>query len=78
VDLDNQQPHLSQSLDTGRGRSSTRPDSVGPFQLGISHQGLRNGEKAKKWSELSTGGKGMLQFLCVDVLAWLIQFFQPL
>ncbi|KAJ3576127.1 hypothetical protein NP233_g627 [Leucocoprinus birnbaumii] len=57
INLDNQQSPLSQSLDTGRTRSSARPESVGPFQLGISQQALRNGEKAKKWSELSTGGK---------------------
>ncbi|KAH0838527.1 TIM21-domain-containing protein [Lanmaoa asiatica] len=36
---------------------SSREDSVGPFQLGISRAALRRGEKAKKWSELSVGGK---------------------
>ncbi|KAF5356024.1 hypothetical protein D9756_004200 [Leucocoprinus leucothites] len=57
VNLDTQRSPLSQSLDTGRSRSSARPESIGPFQLGISQQALRSGEKAKKWSELSTGGK---------------------
>ncbi|KXN83604.1 Mitochondrial import inner membrane translocase subunit tim21 [Leucoagaricus sp. SymC.cos] len=59
VNLGSRAPHLSQSLDTGRSRSSARPDTVGPFQLGISQQALRGGEKVKKWSELSTGGKVM-------------------
>ncbi|KIJ68678.1 hypothetical protein HYDPIDRAFT_173342 [Hydnomerulius pinastri MD-312] len=35
----------------------SREDSVGPFQLGISQGSLKRGEKVKKWSELSTGGK---------------------
>ncbi len=58
VNLNNPTSHLSQSLDTKHQRSSVRPDTVGPFQLGISQQALRSGEKVKKWSELSTGGKG--------------------
>lgn len=58
VNLNNPTSHLSQSLDTKHHRSSVRPDTVGPFQLGISQQALRSGEKVKKWSELSTGGKG--------------------
>lgn len=36
----------------------SKEDSVGPFQLGISQATLRRGERAKKWSELSVGGKG--------------------
>lgn len=38
--------------------SANKDDSVGPFQLGISQAALRRGEKVKKWSELSVGGKG--------------------
>ncbi|KAF9452552.1 hypothetical protein P691DRAFT_804295 [Macrolepiota fuliginosa MF-IS2] len=53
----NSPSHLSQSLDTKHNRSSARPDTVGPFQLGISQQTLRSNEKVKKWSQLSTGGK---------------------
>jgi len=63
----NRQSPLSQSLDTGRSRSSTRSDSesIGPFHLGISQQALHGGEGVKKWSELSTGGKGtFLSLLC--------------
>jgi len=48
---------LSESLDTKR-RSEAKHEHVGPFQLGLSASTLRNGEKVKKWSELSTGGKG--------------------
>ena len=46
---------LSQTLDVKRG--TRREDTVGPFVLGVppSKQGAGN---AKKWSELSTGGKG--------------------
>ncbi|KAG9223090.1 hypothetical protein CCMSSC00406_0000221 [Pleurotus cornucopiae] len=44
---------LSQSLDTGR-RSTSRLESAGPFQLGVSPN---RGQPAKKWSELSAGGK---------------------
>ncbi|KAF9498065.1 hypothetical protein BDN71DRAFT_1443766 [Pleurotus eryngii] len=44
---------LSQSLDTGR-RSTPRLESVGPFQLGVSPN---RDQPAKKWSELSAGGK---------------------
>ncbi|KAF4623509.1 hypothetical protein D9613_001666 [Agrocybe pediades] len=47
---------LSESLDT-RQRADPKHDNVGPFQLGLSPSALRNGEKVKKWSELSTGGK---------------------
>ncbi|KAH7927361.1 hypothetical protein BV22DRAFT_974095, partial [Leucogyrophana mollusca] len=38
-------------------RATQRDDSVGPFQLGLSQASLNRGEKVKKWSELSTGGK---------------------
>ncbi|RDB29657.1 Mitochondrial import inner membrane translocase subunit tim21 [Hypsizygus marmoreus] len=49
---------LSQSLDTRQRAVPTR-DSVGPFQLGLAQSSLKRGEKVKKWSELSTGGKVM-------------------
>lgn len=50
---------LSHSLDTQRpGPSIPTRDTVGPFQLGISADALKQGTKAKKWSELSAGGKG--------------------
>ncbi|KAF9229589.1 hypothetical protein BS17DRAFT_689985 [Gyrodon lividus] len=49
---------LTSALDQKQRTSQlNREDSVGPFQLGISQASLRRGEKAKKWSELSTGGK---------------------
>ena len=48
---------LSHSLDTNR--SEAKHDTVGPFQLGLSQAALRKGEKVPKWSELSTGGKGV-------------------
>ncbi|XP_006454739.1 hypothetical protein AGABI2DRAFT_215207 [Agaricus bisporus var. bisporus H97] len=57
VNLNQQPSYLSHSLDTKHANSSTRHDSVGPFQIGISQQALRSGQKAKKWSELSAGGK---------------------
>ena len=44
---------LSQSLD----RTSRGNRSVGPFPLGISQPYVDHGEKVKKWSELSAGGK---------------------
>ena len=70
VNLDNRQSPLSQSLDTGRSRSSTRSDSesIGPFHLGISQQALHGGEGVKKWSELSTGGKGTFSVYCANVI----------
>ena len=50
---------LTSALDQKQRTSHpSREDSVGPFQLGISQAALRRGEKAKKWSELSVGGKG--------------------
>jgi hypothetical protein len=50
---------LTSALDQKQRSSQlNREDAVGPFQLGISQASLRRGEKAKKWSELSTGGKG--------------------
>jgi len=49
---------LSSALDQKQRTShSSREDSVGPFQLGISQAALKRGEKAKRWSELSVGGK---------------------
>jgi len=50
---------LSHSLDTQRsGPSIPARDTVGPFQLGIPADALKQGEKVKKWSELSARGKG--------------------
>jgi import inner membrane translocase subunit TIM21 len=54
---------LLESLDTKQQRSDHKHDNVGPFQLGLS-QAARKGEPIKKWSELSTGGKGA----CVSFL----------
>ncbi|KAF8140007.1 TIM21-domain-containing protein [Boletus edulis] len=49
---------LSSALDQKQRTShSSRVDSVGPFQLGISQAALKRGEKAKRWSELSVSGK---------------------
>ncbi|KAF8559344.1 hypothetical protein OG21DRAFT_1561708 [Imleria badia] len=50
---------LTSALDQKQRTSfrSSREDSVGPFQLGISQAALKRGEKAKKWSELGVGGK---------------------
>ena len=48
---------LLESLDTRQQRSEPKHDNVGPFQLGLS-QAARKGDPVKKWSELSTGGKG--------------------
>ena len=48
---------LSQSLDQ-RTREARTTDSVGPFPLGISQRYSNHDEKVKKWSELSTSGKG--------------------
>jgi len=68
VNLDNRQSPLSQSpLDTGRSRSPLRPESIGPFSLGISQRALRGGE-GKKWSELSTGGKGSFSVHCPNAV----------
>lgn len=47
---------LSQQFDQRKSSRST--DSVGPFQLGIVQPST---QKVKKWSELSTGGKGAVQ-----------------
>lgn len=57
---------LSQSLDT-KEQLGSKSDSVGPFQLGLSAS-ARSGEKVKKWSELSTGGKGAWSSL----LGWFV------
>ena len=47
---------LSQTLDVKRG--SRRKDTVGPFVLGVSPS-QQSAENVKRWSELSTGGKGV-------------------
>jgi len=47
---------LSQTLDVKRG--SRREDTVGPFILGVSPS-QQSAENVKRWSELSTGGKGV-------------------
>jgi len=46
---------LTSALDQKQ-RGAQRVESVGPFQLGV-QPSIRHGEKVKKWSELSTGGK---------------------
>ncbi|KAG2023853.1 hypothetical protein CC2G_001460 [Coprinopsis cinerea AmutBmut pab1-1] len=50
---------ISQTFDGLGKHTSTdaRHDSVGPFQLGLSQQALRTGQKLPKWSELDTKGK---------------------
>lgn len=47
---------LSQTLDVKRG--TRREDTVGPFILGVPPSQQSSGN-AKKWSELSSGGKGV-------------------
>ena len=47
---------LSQTLDVKRG--SRREDTVGPFILGVPPS-KQSAENVKRWSELSTGGKGV-------------------
>jgi len=47
---------LSQTLDVKRG--SRREDTVGPFVLGVPPS-QQSAENVKRWSELSTGGKGV-------------------
>lgn len=47
---------LSQTLDVKRG--TRREDTVGPFVLGVPPS-QQSAENVKKWSELSTGGKGV-------------------
>lgn len=58
---------LTSALDQKQ-RNSTqgRNDSVGPFALGV-QPSFRQGEKVKKWSELSTGGKGMHHVLSCNI-----------
>lgn len=51
---------LSNALDQKQ-RSARRDDTVGPFQLGLIPPTPRDDVKVKKWSELSTSGKGMWQ-----------------
>jgi hypothetical protein len=48
---------LTNVLDQKAG-STQREDSVGPFQLGLGQPSFGKDEKVRKWSELSTGGKG--------------------
>lgn len=65
---------LSESMDSKqRSRSEPRHDNLGPFQLGLSQSALRKGEPVKKWSELSTGGKGA-QLTCTILNPLLIAF----
>ena len=47
---------LSQTLDVKRG--TRREDTVGPFVLGVPPS-QQSAENVKRWSELSTGGKGV-------------------
>ncbi len=49
-------PLLSHTLDQRAG--ARQRDNVGPFQLGLIPPTPRDGASQKKWSELSTGGKG--------------------
>ena len=56
---------LTSALDQKQ-RGSQRDESVGPFQLGV-QPSFRHGEKVKKWSELSPGGKGMIEFVCLPM-----------
>ncbi|THH18103.1 hypothetical protein EW146_g2830 [Bondarzewia mesenterica] len=51
---------LSRALDQKQ-RAAGKRDSVGPFQLGLAQPRFGE-EKVKKWSELSTGGKGAFDF----------------
>jgi hypothetical protein len=53
---------LNAALDQQQQRGAQRDGSVGPFQLGI-QPSFRQGEKVKKWSELTTTGKGMTEFI---------------
>ena len=66
---------LTSALDQKQ-RGAQRDESVGPFQLDI-QPSIRRGEKVKKWSELSTGGKGMIASaflpICdIDLAAWAV------
>lgn len=49
---------LLSELESKQRSSDAKHDTVGPFQLGLSQSALRKGEKPRKWSELSTSGKG--------------------
>lgn len=51
---------LSQRLNRLGNRASADGDSVGPFQLGMIPPSTK---KAKRWDELSRGGKGEFVFL---------------
>ena len=53
---------LSQTLDVKRG--SRREDTVGPFILGVVSS-QQSAENVKRWSELSSGGKGVCRQLGV-------------
>lgn len=48
---------LTSALDQKQ-RTSQRDDYVGPFQLGLTPPTPQSGENVKKWSQLSTAGKG--------------------
>jgi len=52
---------LTAALDQKQ-RGAQRDESVGPFQLGV-QPSIWHGEKVKKWSDLSTGGKGVVYFV---------------
>lgn len=54
---------LSKTLDQKR-RNAQREEYVGPFQLGLISPTPRGSENIKKWSELSTAGKGMSNGSC--------------
>ena len=54
---------LSSALEQKQ-RETRGQDYVGPFQLGLIPPTPRGGASTKKWSELSTAGKGVLQSVC--------------
>lgn len=53
---------LSNVLDH-KARQTNREASVGPFQWGVTQPAIDYNEKVKKWSELTTSGKGVLMAL---------------
>lgn len=56
---------LTAALDQKQ-HGAQRDESVGPFQLGV-QPSIRHGEKVKKWSELSTSGKGVVYFVFMPI-----------
>ena len=61
---------LTSALDQKQRGTQGQNDSVGPFALGV-QPSWRHGEKIKKWSELSTGGKGIYNVclaICISIL----------